>query len=53
MYPLNDLIEKYDEEYNISDMAGIDDLTVDGMIYGLPMELNTRHFYYRPDLLEH
>ena len=27
-------------------------MTVDGNIYGLPMEQNTRHLFYRPDLLE-
>ena len=52
MMPLNDLIDKYEDEYQISDILGIADMTVDGMIYGLPMEQNTRHMFYRPDLLE-
>ena len=52
MMPLNDLIEKYEDQYQISDILGIDDMTVDGMVYGLPMEQNTRHMFYRPDLLE-
>jgi multiple sugar transport system substrate-binding protein len=52
MLPLNDLIEKYDEEYDISDISGLGDLSVDDMVYGIPMELNTRHLFYRPDLLE-
>jgi ABC-type glycerol-3-phosphate transport system substrate-binding protein len=52
MMPLNDLIEKYEEAYNISDMSGLEDMAVDGIVYGLPMELNTRHLFYRPDLLE-
>ena len=50
--PLNDLVEKYQEAYNISDISGLEDMTVDGILYGLPMELNTRHLFYRPDLLE-
>jgi multiple sugar transport system substrate-binding protein len=52
MIPLNEYIEKYEEQYNISDIAGLEDLTVDGQVYGIPMELNTRHLFYRPDLLE-
>ena len=52
MMPLNDLIDKYEESHNISDILGLDDMTVDGNIYALPMEQNTRHFFYRPDLLE-
>ncbi|MCY3799133.1 MAG: extracellular solute-binding protein [Chloroflexi bacterium] len=52
MMPLNDLIDKYEDEYQISDILGIADMTVDGMVYGLPMEQNTRHLFYRPDLLD-
>ena len=52
MMPLNDLIDKYEDAYQISDILGIADMTVDGNIYGLPMEQNTRHLFYRPDLLE-
>ena len=52
MMPLNDLIDKYEEAYDISDISGLADMTVDGNIYGLPMEQNTRHLFYRPDLLE-
>ncbi len=52
MMPLNDLIDKYEEAYDISDISGLADMTVDGSIYGLPMEQNTRHLFYRPDLLE-
>jgi ABC-type glycerol-3-phosphate transport system substrate-binding protein len=52
MMPLNDLIEKYEEQYQISDILGIDDMAVDGVVYALPMEQNTRHMFYRPDLLE-
>ena len=52
MMPLNDLIAKYEDEYQISDILGIDDMTVDGNVYGLPMEQNTRHLFYRADLLE-
>ena len=52
MMPLNDLIEKYEEQYQISDILGIDDMAVDGVVYALPMEQNTRHMFYRPDLLD-
>lgn len=52
LYPLNDLIAKYEDQYNISDMAGMDDHSIDGVNYGLPLELNTMHFFYRPDLLD-
>ncbi len=52
MMPLNDLIDKYEEQYQISDILGLQDMTVDGNIYALPMEQNTRHMFYRPDLLE-
>ena len=52
MMPLNDLIDKYEDEFQISDINGLDDMTVDGNIYALPMEFNTRHMFYRPDLLE-
>ncbi len=52
MMPLNDLIDKYEDDYNISDISGLDDMSIDGNIYALPMELNTRHLFYRPDLLE-
>ncbi len=52
MMPLNDLIDKYEDEYQISDILRLADMTVDGKIYGPPMEQNTRHLFYRPDLLE-
>ena len=52
MMPLNDLIDQYEEEYNLSDISGLGDMTVDGNIYAIPMEQNTRHMFYRPDLLE-
>ncbi len=52
MMPLNDLVDKYEDAYQISDILGLADMTVDGNIYGLPMEQNTRHMFYRPDLLE-
>ncbi len=52
MMPLNDLIDKYEEAYNISDIGGLEDMSIDGVIYALPMELNTRHLFYRPDILE-
>ena len=52
MMPLNDLIDKYEDAYNISDIGGIEDLSIDGVVYAFPMELNTRHLFYRPDILE-
>ncbi|MDE2774557.1 MAG: extracellular solute-binding protein [Chloroflexota bacterium] len=52
MMPLNDLIDKYEEAYHISDIGGLEDMSIDGVIYALPMELNTRHLFYRPDILE-
>lgn len=52
LLPLDDLIAQYDEEYDISGIAGLDDMAVDGVVYGIPMEFNTRHLFYRPDILE-
>ena len=52
LHPLNDLIDKYQDEYDIADIGGLGDMSVDGVIYGIPMERNTRHMFYRPDLLE-
>ena len=50
--PLNDLIEKYRDEYDL------DDLNIDafadgqGNIYGIPVVVNTSHFYYNSAILE-
>ena len=52
LHPLNDLIEKYQDEYDYADIAGQDEFTVDGMVYGIRFERNMRHLFYRPDLLE-
>ncbi|MCY4009115.1 MAG: extracellular solute-binding protein [Anaerolineaceae bacterium] len=52
LHPLSDLIEKYQDEYDVADVGGLADMTVDGVIYGIPMERNTRLLFYRPDLLE-
>ena len=52
LHPLNDLIDQYQDEYDIADIGGLGDLSVDGVVYGIPMERNTRHLFYRPDLLE-
>ncbi len=52
LHPLNDLIDQYQDEYDIADIGGLGDLSVDGVVYGIPMERNTRHMFYRPDLLE-
>ena len=52
LHPLNDLIDQYQDEYDVADVGGLADMTVDGVIYGIPMERNTRLLFYRPDLLE-
>ena len=52
LHPLNDLIDKYQDEYDIADIGGLADLSVGDTVYGIPMERNTRHMFYRPDLLE-
>ncbi len=54
LLPLNDLIEKYREEYNLDDIPQPvwDAATIDGKIYGVPFMSNTMHLFYRPDLFE-
>jgi len=52
LLPLNDLIEKYKTQYQLDDImpeawAGA---TIDGKIYGIPVDLNTLHLFYREDL---
>ena len=54
LLPLNDLIEKYGEEYNLDDISQTawDGATIDGQIYGIPAVGNTLHLAYRSDLFE-
>lgn len=52
--PLNDLVETYWDEYNLSDIPQVawDGVTIDGQIYGVPVVGNTLHFIYRTDIYE-
>jgi sorbitol/mannitol transport system substrate-binding protein len=54
MMPLNDLVEKYWDEYDLGDIpqTAWDGATFDGKIYGIPMVANTLHLMYRGDLFE-
>lgn len=54
MMPLNDLVEKYWEEYNLGDIpeAAWDGATIDGQIYGVPIVGNTLHLIYRQDVFD-
>ncbi|GAB4515152.1 MAG: hypothetical protein OHK0046_18200 [Anaerolineae bacterium] len=54
LLPLNDLIEKYSEEYDLSDMSDAlyASAAIDGNIYGIPIIVNTQHFYYNTAILE-
>lgn len=54
LMPLNDLVEKYREEYNLDDIpqTAWDALSLDGNIYGVPFMSNTLHIFYRTDLFE-
>ena len=52
--PLDDLWEKYKDEYNLDDFpqSVIDSVSYDGHIYSMPILTNTELFYYRKDLFE-
>ena len=52
--PLNDLVEKYWEEYRLWEIpqTAWDVSTVDGVIYSVPFMSNTLHMFYRTDLFE-
>ena len=55
LLPLNDLIDKYRDEYALDeiDQAFWDLVTIDGQIYGIPTVSNTMHvFYNRPKMEE-
>ena len=51
---LNDLVEKYWDEYDLGDISQIawDGATFEEGIYGIPVVSNTQHLMYRPDLYE-
>lgn len=53
LMPLNDLIDKYSEEYNLGDIdpSLFDAASVDGNIYGVPIVVNTQIFMYNKDIL--
>jgi ABC-type glycerol-3-phosphate transport system substrate-binding protein len=52
--PLDDLWEKYAEEYNLDDFpqSVIDSVSYNGHIYSMPILTNTELFFYRADLFE-
>ncbi|WP_420631411.1 ABC transporter substrate-binding protein [Candidatus Leptofilum sp.] len=54
LLPLNDLIDKYGEEYDLDDHSpkAWEGATIDGQVYGIPFMSNTLHLYYRSDLFE-
>ena len=54
LLPLNDLIDKYGEQYDLDDIpdAAWQGATIDGQIYGIPVVGNTLHLAYRSDLFE-
>jgi sorbitol/mannitol transport system substrate-binding protein len=51
--PLNDLIEQYSEQYSLDDIdpAAFAAASQDGNIYGVPIVVNTQHFYYNTEIL--
>lgn len=54
MMPLNDLVDKYWDEYNLSDIPqkAWEGVTIDGNIYGVPIVGNSLHFIYRQDVYD-
>lgn len=50
--PLNDLIDKYRDEYDLDDMNIDAFADGQGNIYGIPVVVNTSHFYYNREILE-
>lgn len=52
--PLDDLWEKYKDEYDLGDFpqSVIDSVSYDGHIYSMPILTNTELFYYRKDLFD-
>jgi len=54
LLPLNDLVDKYRDEYDLDDISQTawNGATFDGNIYGVPSAGNTKHLAYRTDLFE-
>jgi len=54
MMPLNDLVEKYWDEYNLGDIPQVawEGVTIDGQIYGVPIVGNSLHIIYRQDIYD-
>jgi len=54
MLPLNDLVDKYRDEYDLDDIPQVawDAATFEGNIIGIPPTGNTKHLAYRSDLFE-
>ncbi|MCH4564008.1 extracellular solute-binding protein [Halomonas sp. EGI 63088] len=52
--PLDELWEKYKEEYNLGDFpqSVVDAVSYDGHIYSMPIMSNAELFFYRSDLLK-
>lgn len=54
LLPLNDLVKKYSDQYNLSGIPQTvwDGVTLDGKIYGVPMVGNTFNVIYRKDVFD-
>jgi ABC-type glycerol-3-phosphate transport system substrate-binding protein len=52
LYPLDDFMAQYEEQYAISDIVGWPDAMHNGVTYAIPIENNTEFFFYRADLWE-
>jgi multiple sugar transport system substrate-binding protein len=54
MMPLNDMVDKYYDEYNLGDIPekAWEGVTIDGQIYGVPIVGNTLHLIYRQDVFD-
>jgi len=52
--PLNDLVDKYRDEFNLDDIPqkAWEGATIDGNIYGVPIVANTLHLIYRQDIFD-
>lgn len=52
--PLDELFEKYKDEFNLGDFTelALDTFRYEGKLYVLPHTINTQLFFYRKDLLE-
>ena len=53
LMPLNDLIAKYGDQYDLAgiDQSFLDFMSIDGNIYGIPAVSNTMHIFYNEPLL--